>query len=145
MCFFFFKQKTAYELRISDWSSDVCSSDLIVGERLRLAAMIDMAVGEQDLLDRDAMMRGRRLQFRQIAAGIDEGALHRLGAPQQGAILLERGDGDDRGAERGLRHRPEIGPAAESAKEACPTLPLTCIGSDDGRRRNNTTTEERRV
>src|SRR3546814_5543975 len=34
--FFFFKQKTAYEMRISDWSSDVCSSDLafkvILGE-----------------------------------------------------------------------------------------------------------------
>src|SRR3546814_4898251 len=29
--FFFFKQKTAYEMRISDWSSDVCSSDLWVG------------------------------------------------------------------------------------------------------------------
>src|SRR3546814_2642131 len=29
--FFFFKQKTAYEMRISDWSSDVCSSDLPVG------------------------------------------------------------------------------------------------------------------
>src|SRR3546814_4639275 len=28
MNFFFFKQKTAYEMRISDWSSDVCSSDL---------------------------------------------------------------------------------------------------------------------
>src|SRR3546814_16224745 len=28
MCFFFFKQETAYELRISDWSSDVCSSEL---------------------------------------------------------------------------------------------------------------------
>src|SRR3546814_5686532 len=28
MRFFFFKQKTAYEMRISDWSSDVCSSDL---------------------------------------------------------------------------------------------------------------------
>src|SRR3546814_6612292 len=27
-CFFFFKQKTAYEMRSSDWSSDVCSSDL---------------------------------------------------------------------------------------------------------------------
>src|SRR3546814_1329644 len=27
-CFFLFKQKTAYEMRISDWSSDVCSSDL---------------------------------------------------------------------------------------------------------------------
>src|SRR3546814_10856112 len=31
--FFFFKQKTAYEMRISDWSSDVCSSDL--GDRAR--------------------------------------------------------------------------------------------------------------
>src|SRR3546814_10464880 len=29
--FFFFKQKTAYEMRISDWSSDVCSSDLTLG------------------------------------------------------------------------------------------------------------------
>src|SRR3546814_10780240 len=28
--FFFFKQKTAYEMRISDWSSDVCSSDLCI-------------------------------------------------------------------------------------------------------------------
>src|SRR3546814_10476035 len=28
--FFFFKQKTAYEMRISDWSSDVCSSDLVL-------------------------------------------------------------------------------------------------------------------
>src|SRR3546814_7501543 len=34
MFFFFFKQKTAYEMRISDWSSDVCSSDL---EHLALA------------------------------------------------------------------------------------------------------------
>src|SRR3546814_10907596 len=35
MCvvFFFFKQKTAYEMRISDWSSDVCSSDLRSPER----------------------------------------------------------------------------------------------------------------
>src|SRR3546814_6997527 len=30
---FFFKQKTAYEMRISDWSSDVCSSDLPVDQR----------------------------------------------------------------------------------------------------------------
>src|SRR3546814_5120424 len=34
MCFFFFSQKTAYEMRISDWSSGVCSSDL----RTRIAA-----------------------------------------------------------------------------------------------------------
>src|SRR3546814_1831686 len=30
LIFFFFKQKTAYEMRISDWSSDVCSSDLFL-------------------------------------------------------------------------------------------------------------------
>src|SRR3546814_4407296 len=34
---FFFKQKTAYEMRISDWSSDVCSSDLL-----------ELGVGQQD-------------------------------------------------------------------------------------------------
>src|SRR3546814_13867787 len=33
--FFFFKQKTAYEMRISDWSSDVCSSDLQIFTSLR--------------------------------------------------------------------------------------------------------------
>src|SRR3546814_3995714 len=32
LVFFFFKQKTAYEMRISDWSSDVCSSDLRYAE-----------------------------------------------------------------------------------------------------------------
>src|SRR3546814_12464511 len=32
--FFFFKQKTAYEMRISDWSSDVCSSDLVTSSLL---------------------------------------------------------------------------------------------------------------
>src|SRR3546814_13704347 len=41
--FFFFKQKTAYEMRISDWSSDVCSSDL------GLCA----ALGPDELLGRD--------------------------------------------------------------------------------------------
>src|SRR3546814_1474814 len=35
--FFFFKQKTAYEMRISDWSSDVCSSDL--SEAMKCVAM----------------------------------------------------------------------------------------------------------
>src|SRR3546814_931751 len=43
--FFFFKQKTAYEMRISDWSSDVCSSDLVlhpaVAQTLR-GALVDV-------------------------------------------------------------------------------------------------------
>src|SRR3546814_208926 len=38
---FFFKQKTAYEMRISDWSSDVCSSDLSAPDRLLLEANVE--------------------------------------------------------------------------------------------------------
>src|SRR3546814_3473514 len=38
--YFFFKQKTAYELRISDWSSDVCSSDL-AGDHLAAVEVIN--------------------------------------------------------------------------------------------------------
>src|SRR3546814_14885990 len=41
--FFFFKQKTAYEMRISDWSSDVCSSDLTVGLRYEGNNVVDAA------------------------------------------------------------------------------------------------------
>src|SRR3546814_3233744 len=41
-CVFFFKQKTAYAMRISDWSSDVCSSDLLVIE--------DVVETESDML-----------------------------------------------------------------------------------------------
>src|SRR3546814_3583107 len=48
-CFFFFKQKTAYEMRISDWSSDVCSSDLTVGrcEADHLDIVLPAAAGRQ--------------------------------------------------------------------------------------------------
>src|SRR3546814_4405497 len=42
MCsFFVFKQKTAYEMRISDWSSDVCSSDLALGTARETAGDLD--------------------------------------------------------------------------------------------------------
>src|SRR3546814_9116462 len=44
--FFFLKQKTAYEMRISDWSSDVCSSDLH-GVRRRRNAMIDKSISQR--------------------------------------------------------------------------------------------------
>src|SRR3546814_5672298 len=40
--FFFFKQKTAYEMRISDWSSDVCSSDLCSKDHTRDQAMCNV-------------------------------------------------------------------------------------------------------
>src|SRR3546814_7387666 len=51
--FFFFKQKTAYEMRISDWSSDVCSSDLPIGADV--AGMVDhVRVGIDEQTDAHA-------------------------------------------------------------------------------------------
>src|SRR3546814_3132719 len=74
MCnsFFFFKQKTAYEMRISDWSSDVCSSDLsqVVAEAHDVAmlpaaiieVMLPIVVAKDKLVDR----------LRAIVEGIDQ-------------------------------------------------------------------------
>src|SRR3546814_10881619 len=58
MCFFFFKQKTAYEMRISDWSSDVCSSDLIKSDgfvRQALGqALEDVLLARRESRDEDS-------------------------------------------------------------------------------------------
>src|SRR3546814_6062005 len=44
--FFFFKQKTAYDMRISDWSSDVCSSDLReIADDKEISEWLDLVVG----------------------------------------------------------------------------------------------------
>src|SRR3546814_5786009 len=57
MWFVFFKQKTAYELRISDWSSDVCSSDLFDGDAFRLFPALPALF---ELTVNDDRARGRR-------------------------------------------------------------------------------------
>src|SRR3546814_17415418 len=51
LCLFFFKQKTAYEMRISDWSSDVCSSDLPVEPGARRAQRQDQVLGSVAVAD----------------------------------------------------------------------------------------------
>src|SRR3546814_2779281 len=58
--FFFFKQKTAYEMRISDWSSDVCSSDL---DGLARASMIPPSWYGQGVEGHDAPTRFGTLSF----------------------------------------------------------------------------------
>src|SRR3546814_1041634 len=65
MCviFFFFKQMTAYEMRISDWSSDVCSSDLklaVLVHRVAERRGAEPHRVERDGLDADAEARHRR-------------------------------------------------------------------------------------
>src|SRR3546814_11173959 len=82
LSFFFFKQKTAYEMRISDWSSDVCSSDLlgaaqaggggeiIVAPRPRLRLIAELVVGRGE----------RRARILVIRLGKDQ-RVQKLGRP----------------------------------------------------------------
>src|SRR3546814_4096074 len=60
-CFFFFKQKTAYEMRISDWSSDVCSSDLQAAD--------GVALGEGDQGAKADLLQRRGEEHSAIEAG----------------------------------------------------------------------------
>src|SRR3546814_5832970 len=57
---FFFKQKTAYEMRISDWSSDVCSSDLRYESQGRFSAAPSRRVPASAARRADSAGRGRR-------------------------------------------------------------------------------------
>src|SRR3546814_1346387 len=78
--FFFFKQKTAYEMRISDWSSDVCSSDLGEPEqriRFRIAAppenpASDIIADDRAHLERMARSRTGDPDIGEIGVAIDD-------------------------------------------------------------------------
>src|SRR3546814_8701883 len=76
VCCFFFKQKTAYELRISDWSSDVCASDQIeldeMGAGRRSVCRCGKCLGD--------IGAGQR-------RGHDEDALHEVGSLTDRAYL----------------------------------------------------------
>src|SRR3546814_6674284 len=60
MCIFFFKQKTAYEMRISDWSSDVCSSDLDAVDRIERRAPAQRLARPRQFLPRRGKAGGQR-------------------------------------------------------------------------------------
>src|SRR3546814_2465816 len=78
--FFFFKQKTAYEMRISDWSSDVCSSDLL-GHRIldQLRLHLGGDGGRIDIFAGRFILRGRRAGgYRTAQDGNDGEALQEL-------------------------------------------------------------------
>src|SRR3546814_7677366 len=85
--FFFFKQKTAYEWRISDWSSDVCSSDLAGIMRVDIAAN---AAGDEPFGHR----LERREQWRERALALLHQVQHRAprrarAEPRQAGELLD--------------------------------------------------------
>src|SRR3546814_5360543 len=114
--FFFFKQKTAYEMRISDWSSDVCSSDLdgethrlLLGradklERLGLADRLDSGMWS---IRPDAEQTLRDLSIRGDIIKTMHRAMRRDGdAPDAGAFAVHDGAPSDpivgRLVERGM-------------------------------------------
>src|SRR3546814_3629573 len=76
MLFFFFKQKTAYEMRISDWSSDVCSSDLMEAQKIAPA----LAAGNAVILKPSEVTPSAGLLLGEVAlqAGLPPGILNVL-------------------------------------------------------------------
>src|SRR3546814_2254612 len=82
MCICFFKQKTAYEMRTSDWSSDVCSSDLVAGQG-EFAADAGGAPANR----RNGHNRGTREARQHVRQRLQPGRTGR-----QGSRLLERSE-----------------------------------------------------
>src|SRR3546814_2948923 len=92
MCFFFFKQKTAYEMRISDWSSDVCSSDL--ADRSAQGRARDRQYD-----DRQGRARAQRAAARKRARRFQRQGIDRRSPPRPG--------GDDVRTRAGVGHQDE--------------------------------------
>src|SRR3546814_5746166 len=76
LCFFFFKQKTAYEMRISDWSSDVCSSDLFLKRQVVVLfpGVLELLVAQHVERPADPPARAARLDH-----VVDEAARGEIG------------------------------------------------------------------
>src|SRR3546814_12237107 len=113
MLFFFFKQKTAYEMRISDWSSDVCSSDLskydvyLIDYRLGHITGIDLINYIVALGDRTPfiILTGKGDVQIDMEAG-------RLGA----ADYLVKGEIDSSKLERSIRYAVQRAEASEAIR-----------------------------
>src|SRR3546814_6030923 len=90
ICLFFFKQKTAYEMRISDWSSDVCSSDLL----LYVLVAIERVVIEVHLrVERHHLSRAghdQRVDLDDRGIQLDERLVHPGQEPTRRASWRER-------------------------------------------------------
>src|SRR3546814_4295774 len=88
MSFFFFKQKTAYEMRISDWSSDVCSSDLQAETRKNSTVAREYEIALPAELSAEAR--------RELALGLAREISERHGVAVDVAIHAPGREGDHR-------------------------------------------------
>src|SRR3546814_2970722 len=87
MFFFFFKQKTAYEMRISDWSSDVCSSDLQVRNSYGPDATLGDMTGSNNDISRLAARGSMDMDYFRIAMITYDGFIASLRSDQQDLAL----------------------------------------------------------
>src|SRR3546814_20591687 len=89
--FFFFKQKTAYEMRISDWSSDVCSSDLMRRDvgclQFDDGIVLGTRIARQGLPPGNRLFPGGALRRMRLALEILEGLFVRRDQAGAGARL----------------------------------------------------------
>src|SRR3546814_20874437 len=99
--FFFFKQKTAYEMRISDWSSDVCSSDLQGAVGIAVVIFIDVLRFEVDRRGGEAVDALHR-----ELAGEMLGLVSRPAEPDAAALVQRRAHRDRKSALRPRRAAP---------------------------------------
>src|SRR3546814_14558936 len=141
MCIiFFFKQKTAYEMRISDWSSDVCSSDL-VGRPLRARRR-----RQREQPCRAPFGEGIGAHKESVGLALDAAQRHRTGqeagrtagtAIVAGAEEIETAPRLERGGERPARLAGIIAPApcARRGVDPAPVRPRGPRGSGKGGQR----------
>src|SRR3546814_18597860 len=119
--FFVFKQKTAYEMRISDWSSDVCSSDLL---HARIGDELHEAVADRH--DKGAGLELHRLEGVAGAPGGDQ--------PAEGAAAAAHQGGDRQSGVWGKRVSGSVEPGG---RRRLHTKPKT---TTNPRRRESTNT-----
>jgi hypothetical protein len=99
-----------FGMRPFDWQAPVARQDA------RKAAMIDMTVRNEELLNCNPVLARCRFQPVEVAARIDERTAHRLRAPQQRTVLLERRNRNDR---RCKRSWDRIHTITDAASRAC--------------------------
>src|SRR3546814_4587300 len=95
ICLFFFKQKTAYKMRISDGSSDVCSSDLIPRPAQRPLGRLSCRIEERGSVDQPSVLGGLCLEQHRITEGL-------LPPVQEALVSVFGGEGDGAGSRENL-------------------------------------------
>src|SRR3546814_8234270 len=110
--FFFFKQKTAYEMRISDWSSDVCSSDLgaLVGVIVEDDEVADAFVIEANPAVIGVDIGGVEIAVREMCQQPGDAVLDQVDAGRFDRFEEARGESqrDDIAAPRSEEHTSEL-------------------------------------